>query len=91
MDIQVPLVNRLTIRAPVAAVVVVNVCGASVRSELHFSQERRLARISISIVWLFMFCHAWRAVPTLYEAANSPDGLEVSRKRISNQTWGVCV
>ena len=78
---------------PLAAVaatsVVVNVCGdLRVRSEVHFSQERRLARISISIVWLFMFCHAWRAVPTLYEAANSPDGLEVSKGR-EDQVNGV--
>jgi hypothetical protein len=24
-----------------------------------------------------MFCHAWRAIPTVYEAANSDDGLEM--------------
>ena len=53
------------------------VCEANRRSEVHLSQERRLARISISIVWLFMFCHAWRAVPTLYEALHSADGLSV--------------
>ena len=52
-------------------------CEANRRSEVHLSQERRLARISISIVWLFMFCHAWRAVPTFYEALHSADGLSV--------------
>ena len=51
------------------------------RSEVHLSQERRLARISISIVWLFMFCHAWRAVPTFYEALHSEDGLSVREGR----------
>ena len=53
------------------------VCEANRRSEVHLSQEPRLARISISIVWLFMFCHAWRAVPTFYEALHSADGLSV--------------
>ncbi|TRY64039.1 hypothetical protein TCAL_12293, partial [Tigriopus californicus] len=30
--------------------------------------ENRLTRISMSIVWLFIFCHVWRLVPTLYES-----------------------
>lgn len=30
--------------------------------------ERRLTRISISIVWLFLFCHMWKLIPTMYEA-----------------------
>ena len=31
-------------------------------------RENRLARISLSIVWLFLFCHAWKLLPTAYEA-----------------------
>ena len=34
-------------------------------------KESRLARISISIVWLFIFCHVWKLIPTIYELANS--------------------
>jgi hypothetical protein len=30
-------------------------------------KESRLTRIAISIVWLFIFCHAWKLVPTVYE------------------------
>ena len=30
------------------------------------SQERRLTRISISIVWLFVFCHMWKLVSFLF-------------------------
>jgi hypothetical protein len=25
-------------------------------------------RIALAIVWLFIFCHAWRLIPTIYEA-----------------------
>ena len=42
------------------------------------AQERRLTRISISIVWLFTFCNAWRAIPTIYEAWNSENGLDLN-------------
>ncbi|XP_071743570.1 G-protein coupled receptor daf-37 isoform X2 [Lepeophtheirus salmonis] len=31
------------------------------------SQENRLTRISLGIVWLFIFCHVWRLIPTIYE------------------------
>lgn len=34
-------------------------------------KENRLTRISLSIVWLFIFCHVWKIVPTAYELANS--------------------
>ena len=30
-------------------------------------RERRLTRISLSIVWLFLFCHVWKLIPTAYE------------------------
>ena len=29
-------------------------------------KELRLARISVCIVWLFLFCHVWKLVPTIY-------------------------
>lgn len=40
-------------------------------------QEKRLARISVCIVWLFIFCHFWRIIPTVYEFLNSEDGLKL--------------
>ena len=30
-------------------------------------RETRLTRISLMIVWLFMFCHIWKLIPTFYE------------------------
>jgi hypothetical protein len=42
------------------------------------AQEQRLARISTSIVWLFLLCHIWRMIPTVYEFWNSDNGLNVS-------------
>ena len=38
-------------------------------------QEQKLTRISILIVWLFLFCHIWKLFPTAYEAGYSTDGL----------------
>ena len=37
-------------------------------------QENRLTRISLSIVSLFVACHAWRLVPTAYEASAALSG-----------------
>ena len=34
---------------------------------LYHKKESRLTRISISIVWLFIVCHVWKLVPTIYE------------------------
>ena len=31
-------------------------------------RESRLTRISLTIVWLFLFCHIWKIIPTAYEA-----------------------
>ena len=42
------------------------------------AQERRLARISIAIVWLFIVCHMWKLIPTIYESTHSEDGIDVS-------------
>ena len=30
--------------------------------------ENRLTRISLVIVWMFIFCHVWKLIPTMYEA-----------------------
>ena len=30
-------------------------------------REKRLTRISLTIVWLFLFCHIWKLIPTGYE------------------------
>ena len=30
-------------------------------------KETKLARISLCIVWLFIFCHVWKLIPTAYE------------------------
>lgn len=39
------------------------------------SGEARLTRIALAIVWLFIFCHAWRLIPTIYEAIYPEDGV----------------
>ncbi len=30
--------------------------------------ERRLTRIAMAIVWLFLVCHMWKIIPTIFEA-----------------------
>ena len=30
--------------------------------------ENRLTRISLVIVWMFIFCYIWKLIPTMYEA-----------------------
>ena len=40
----------------------------SVNLLLQRTGEARLTRIALAIVWLFIFCHAWRLIPTVYEA-----------------------
>lgn len=32
-------------------------------------REVRLTRISLAIVWLFLFCHFWKFIPSIYELA----------------------
>lgn len=39
-------------------------------------QELRLARVSVCIVWLFIACHMWRVVLTIYELSHSKYGAE---------------
>ena len=31
------------------------------------TREARITRIALAIVWLFLFCHIWRLIPTIYE------------------------
>ena len=31
------------------------------------TKEARITRIALAIVWLFLFCHIWRLIPTIYE------------------------
>ena len=31
------------------------------------TREARITRIALAIVWLFLFCHIWRLVPTIHE------------------------
>ena len=51
----------------------------SVRSCSNLKKkENRLTRIALAIVWLFVFCHFWKIVPTVYELIYSEDGTEMS-------------
>ena len=36
-------------------------------------REQRLTRISLTIVWLFLFCQIWKLVPTVYELLYGDD------------------
>lgn len=40
-------------------------------------RERRLTRISLCIVWMFLFCHIWKLVPTAYEVLYGDDHFPV--------------
>ena len=42
------------------------------------SVENRLTRISLGIVYLFIICHVWRLIPTVYEALFSEDGTVIT-------------
>ena len=48
------------------------------KNRLKVSTENRLTRISLGIVYLFIFCHIWRLIPTVYEALFSEDGTVLS-------------
>jgi len=45
--------------------------GPPPTDERHHKTEDRLTRISMSIVWIFLFCHVWKLIPTIYEAVYS--------------------
>ena len=36
-------------------------------------REQRLTRISLTIVWLFLFCQVWKQIPTVYELLYGDD------------------
>jgi hypothetical protein len=42
--------------------------------------ERRLAYISLYIVWLFLFCHVWKLIPTVYEVTTSRNGVQLDEE-----------
>lgn len=42
-------------------------CRNEGRSTLLRRGENRITRIALAIVWLFLFCHSWKLVPTFYE------------------------
>jgi len=35
--------------------------------------ENRLTRISLAIVWMFIFCHIWKLIPTVYDAITAEE------------------
>ncbi len=39
-------------------------------------RENRLTRISLAIVWLFLFCHIWKMIPSAYEMLVGEDGVD---------------
>lgn len=43
--------------------------------------ENRLTRISMAIVWLFIFCHAWKLIPTIY------DGIAATKNGSGGGKW----
>eukprot|EP00095_Tigriopus_kingsejongensis_P006191 maker-scaffold252_size238019-snap-gene-0.6 protein:Tk06191 transcript:maker-scaffold252_size238019-snap-gene-0.6-mRNA-1 annotation:"hypothetical protein CAPTEDRAFT_116396" len=43
------------------------------RTNLLRRGENRITRIALAIVWLFLFCHSWKLVPTFYEAIYASD------------------
>ena len=52
--------------------------SADINATYLKKKENRLTRISLTIVWLFIFCHSWKLVPTVYELIYSEDGTEMS-------------
>ena len=49
---------------------------SSPQQQAMHATENRLTRISLAIVWMFIFCHIWKLIPTVYEAITAE---EVSR------------
>ena len=48
-------------------------------NKTKISVENRLTRISLGIVYLFIICHIWRLIPTVYEALFSEDDNVISK------------
>ena len=49
--------------------------GSPTRRQNETKKELRLARTSLCIVWLFLFCHLWKLVPTFYSTFIEDSGL----------------
>ena len=54
-------------------------------------RERRLTRISLTIVWLFLFCHIWKLVPTAYEVIYGDDHFPMWTHYIRNLSHALIV
>ena len=52
------------------------------------NREKKLAYISLYIVWLFIFCHVWKLIPTAYEVIMSQDDVGMV---IANWPWAISV
>ena len=51
-------------------------------------QSKLQAYISLQIVWLFLFCHVWKLVPTAYEVATlQGDGIENEGENVQWPAW----
>ena len=46
------------------------------QSSSETKKELRLARISLCIVWLFLFCHVWKLVPTFFSTFLDDSNME---------------
>ena len=51
----------------------------SIAEAINKNREKKLAYVSLYIVWLFIFCHVWKLIPTGYEILMAKDdiGLEI--------------
>lgn len=51
----------------------------SMSEQINKNREKKLAYVSLYIVWLFIFCHVWKLIPTGYEILMSKDevGMEI--------------
>ena len=56
-----------------SAITVKSFVRRSSMSSSETKKERRLARISLCIVWLFIFCHVWKLIPTAFETFFTED------------------
>ncbi len=53
-------------------------------SSAETKKELKLARISLCIVWLFLFCHFWKLIPTFYSTfLDTEQGTEKQQLGIS--------
>lgn len=43
------------------------------QESINRNREKKLAYISLYIVWLFIFCHVWKLIPTAFEVLEGHD------------------